>query len=341
VIIRRPLHRTLSYAVIILSILFQFTLASAGYAQSSTYVIGELSNIPVNPDSPLTTNGVAVDRRTYVHKGLEEKGYIEGQNVTYLLIEDSITFDPTVLEAAAKKLVEAKVDVIVTYGTASALIAQKAAAGTDIPVVFTGSVNPVELGLVKSLENTEGNVTGVGSTSDAYAKQLEWLLILDPTIKRVFVPMTSTPDALTQAAMKAVQDYAEKSGVEVFAPVLDTPEAVDALIADFPDVDALMIIGANFGDPRYVQLCIERKILMSTAFPNYMDSGVMLSYNYTEDSVGLQTSRYVDRLLRGAKPSDLPVEMATQALALNVKTAQAIGLEIPDDILQQAGIIVR
>ena len=91
----------------------------------------------------------------------------------------------------------------------------------------------------------------------------------------------------------------------------------------------------------FMQLGIDRKIPVSYAFPNAMDLGPLISYNYTEDGVGSGAARFVDRILRGAKPSDFPVEIAPSSFAINLETADAIGLTIPDDVLQQAAIIVR
>jgi putative tryptophan/tyrosine transport system substrate-binding protein len=231
--------------------------------------------------------------------------------------------------------------VIVAYGTTAALAAKKATANTSIPVVFVGSVDPVQLGLVASLQNTEGNVTGIGGTSDAYAKQLEWLLKIDPTIKRVYIPYLAIGNALNTAAIKSIEDFGSKSGIEIisegFAPDADPV----ASAAKMPDVDAIMNVPFSAFITQFLAVSLEKHIPMTLAFPGSMDVGGMLSFNYTEQTVGSEAAHYVDRILRGAKPSDLPIQLATNSLAINLKSAQAIGLEISDEILQQAEAIVR
>ena len=113
-------------------------------------------------------------------RGLSDVGYVEGQNLTYIFDPGSTA--PDKLDAAAQSLVAANVDVIVAYGTTASLAAQRATVGTDIPVVFVGAVDPVQLGLVKSLQNTEGNVTGVGGCVDDLLEVWAFcfVLICDP-----------------------------------------------------------------------------------------------------------------------------------------------------------------
>jgi len=307
-------------------------------ATARTYVIGEISNIPIGAN-PVTTNGVSYTRQGSFHTEMEKIGYVQDKNVTYIFDPDSITADK--LDAAAQKLVEAKVDVIVAYGTTAALAAKKATANTAIPVVFVGSVDPVQLGLVKSLQNTEGNVTGIGGTSDAYAKQLEWLIKIDPSIKRVYVPYVTPGNALTMAVIKAVEDFGRKSGIEIITEAFAADADPEAAVANMPDVDAIMNVPFSAFMTQFRTVSLEKKLAFTLSFPNSMDTGGLLSYNYTEQTVGSEAAHYVDRILRGAKPSDLPVQLATNSLAINLKTAQEIGLQLPDEILQQAEAIVR
>jgi len=349
--------------IIVVSLMLQVLLMGYGTIHAEpdpakTYIIGEVSNIPSAPAptaatpaataaatpaaSNVTTNGVYLDRRLSLHAALEKLGYVEGKNVTYLFDPAAWTGDK--LDNAAKKMVEAKPDILIAYGTGAAVSIKKAAAGTSIPIVFVGTLNPVEAGVVSSLQNTEGNVTGVGGSSNAYAKQLEWLVRINPKLKRVYIPV-GVPDpsnaVLAAAAVSAVKDYAAKTGIEVLTPTIATTNDVAPAIANLPQVDAIMLVGSAPGLVDFFQAGIKLKIPTTSSFPNLMDSGVFLSYNYTEDTVGAEAARYVDRIFRGAKPSDLPVSIANNSLAVNLKTAQAIGLNIPNDILQQAAIIVR
>jgi putative ABC transport system substrate-binding protein len=325
--------------VFIMSILLAAILAACGaQAEPRKFVVGEISNIPNGPN-PVTTNGVAYTRQGSFHTEMEKIGYVEDKNVTYIFDPEALAGDQ--LTAAAQKLVEAKVDVIVAYGTTAALVAKEATANTTIPVVFVGSVDPVQLGLVTSLQNTEGNVTGIGGTSDAYAKQLEWLLKLDPTIKRVYVPYPDIGNPLAAAAVKSIEDFGKKSGIEVISEAFAPDADPDASVAKMPDVDAIINVPFSPFISQYIALALEKHLPLTRAFPNSMDGGGLFSYNYTEQTVGSEAAHYVDRILRGAKPSDLPVQLATNSLAINLKTAQAIGLNISDEILRQAEAVVR
>lgn len=325
------------------------------------FVIGEISNIPnggvrnpsavtPTPAAPptatpavaapaLTTNGQVGSRQLSFRASMADLGYVEGQNLTYIFDADSIA--PDKLDAAAQSLVAAKVDIIVAYGTTAALAAQRATVGTDIPVVFVGAVDPVQLGLVKSLQNTEGNVTGVGGVSEAYGKQLEWLIQLDPDIHTVYVPYPNLKNPLTAAAVKSIQDFAGKTGITVVTAELPTPEDATAAMANMPVVDAIMLVPFAPNGTGFMALGVQNKVPVAYAFPNLMDAGPLLSYNYTEDGIGFAAARFADRILNGAKPSELPVEIAPNSLAINLKTADAIGLEVSDEVLRQTDIIVR
>ncbi|MEP7286393.1 MAG: ABC transporter substrate-binding protein [Chloroflexota bacterium] len=358
--------------LIVASILVQFLLIPYGTAhaapnQAKTFIIGEITNVPSSASAAFsaaaatpaataasaatpavaapivaTTNGAIGDRRLSLHAALEKIGYVEGQNVTYMFDPNPAVFStPDKLNAGIQKLIDAKVDIIVAYGTSSAIAVQKMTAGTDMPVVFVGSADPVQLGIVKSLQNTEGNVTGVGGSSNAYAKQLEWLVRIIPTIKRVYMPIGPTNVALSAAALKAVQEYAAKSGIEVVSPTINTEAEATTAIANLSNIDAVILTPGSAGQSQFFQAGKQLKLPVTTSFPNIMDAGPLLSFNYTEQAVGTEAARYVDRILRGAKPSDLPIQIASNSLALNLKTAQTIGLPISNDILQQAGIIVR
>jgi putative ABC transport system substrate-binding protein len=343
-------------------LILMFGVVSPTLAQDTKkFVIGEISNIPsgaiTNPNAAtptpvalptatpavpipsITTNGKVGSRQLSFRASMADLGYVEGQNLTYIFDPGSTA--PDKLDAAAQSLVAANVDVIVAYGTTASLAAQRATVGTDIPVVFVGAVDPVQLGLVKSLQNTEGNVTGVGGVSEAYGKQLEWLIQLDPNIHSVYVPYTTLNNPLIAAAVKAIQDFADKSGITVITAELPTPDDATAAQANLPDTDAIMLVPFAPGAGSFMQFAMGKKIPVAYAFPNAMDLGPLLSYNYTEDGIGVAAARFADRILNGAKASDLPVEIAPNSLAINLKTADAIGLEVSDEVLRQTDIIVR
>jgi len=320
--------------------------AQARQTTPNNVVIGEIALLPPTYTAAL-------------HASLTQLGYIEGKNITYLPPSPATpvatgnatpaataaapipTNDPAALAATAQLLVSEKVDLIVAYGTSSAIAAQKAVAGTNIPIVFVGSVDPVGLGLVKSLANTDGNITGVAGTAEAYSKQLEWLLRLNPAIKRVYIPNVSLQIPVIASAMKAIQSFADKSGVQVISAVLPTPADVSAVLANFPDVDAIMLLPFSPQANDFVTLSLQRKLPLSSYVSALAVSGALFSYNYSEATLAPAAAAQIDQILRGAKPSALPIQLASNSLVINLKTAKAIGLTIPNDVLQQAATIIR
>jgi len=341
----------------LLVFVFIFVLAGCGSATPSSqadsrhFVIGEISVI----DPTYITD---------LHNNLAQLGYVVGKNVTYtpdLLATPAPTpigtpvataavtasappvnpNDPAVLLAAAQNLVAEKVDLIIAYGTGSAQAAQKATAGTTIPVVFVGALNPVDLGIVKSLANNEGNITGVAGTSSAYAQQLEWLVRISPTIKRVYIPYASAQVSSVAAALKAIQDYATKANIQVTAAALPTAKDTAAALANFPDTDAIMLLPFSPQTSDFIALAIQRKLPLSGFTGIYATQGALLTYNYSSATLSPLVATQIDRILKGAKPSDLPVQLAPNALVINLKTAQAIGLTISNTILQQATTLIR
>lgn len=362
--INQKMYRLTKYVAPMLAlVVLMLGVSNVSLAQADeVFVIGEISNIPgggvTNPPDPaaptptpaptpdpsipvpsFTTNGEVGSRQLAFRAAMAELGYIEGENLTYIF--DSTSIFGESLDTHAQLLVASNVDIIVAYGTSAALAAKRATEGTSIPVVFVGSVDPVQLGLVASLQNTEGNVTGVGGVSEAYAKQLELLIQIDPSISTVYMPYPNLNNPVTALPVQAIQAFAEKSGITLIAAELPTPEEVAAVLADLPDVDAIILVPFAPSPFDFVTLAKERQIPLAYSFPNLMDLGPLLSYNYTEKEVGTVAARYVDRILKGAKPSDLPVEIAANSLAINLQTAEAIGLTLSDDILLQADILVR
>lgn len=306
---------------------------------SGEFVIGEISNVPTSTTN--TTNGVIYDRRATTHTVLAEMGYVEGENVTYIFDPELSSGDNLVI--AAEALIEADPDLIIAYGAAAAVVMKTALGDRDIPIVFVGGTDPVEGGLVTSLQNTEGNVTGIGASSEVYGKQLEWLLLIDPTIERVYIPLGAFQSPINISAMSSIQKYADSVNVEVVIAELPTPEAITEAATNLgeEDVDAIMLLPTLGASPDFVAASIEFGLPLTAAFPNNMDAGPLLSYNYTEEIAGTQAARYIDLILRGAAPNTLPVELVPNSLVINLKTAEAMGITISDEILLQADIIVR
>lgn len=322
--------------VAIASILVQLLLAACGTSQAdqtkaSSFKIGMIS-----------TGAQFVPIIAGFKAGMADLGYVDGKNVTY--IYDGPTTSRDQLDPAAQKLLAAKIDLITTFGTSAAQAAQKATVGTTIPVVFVPVVDPVAEGIVQSLKNPGGNLTGVATGVQVHAQRLEWLLKISPNVKRVYIPYDPS-DPATVPVMKAIQDAASKLGVELVTQQVHTADDVTAALGTIPgDVDAIFIVPGNIVGPRvkdFIQASLQRKLPLSSNLKSQIDLGSLLTYSFGDAEVGKQLAGMADRILKGTKPADLPVQSAEFFLAVNVKTAQAINLTIPDEVLRQATTIVR
>jgi len=277
--------------------------------------------------------------------GLRKLGYVEGQN---LIIEARFAdTEKDRLPGLAADLVEHHVDVIVTIGTPPVRAAMKAT--TTIPIVMAGSDNPVESGLVASLAHPGGNVTGVTHNPgpEFAAKSLELFKAAVPTLVRV--------GALTSGAtggpeLQAQQKAAPSIGLAVMvADVQTLPELKAALEAFKRDgVDGLFLF-PDFIVGKYADLILD--FAAANRLPTmFQDSrlvkgeGVrgLMSYYTDWDELRRQAAVYVDKILRGANPGDLPVEQPTKfELVINLKTAKALGLTIPPSVLALADKLIE
>jgi putative ABC transport system substrate-binding protein len=276
--------------------------------------------------------------------GMTKRGYIEGENIRYIT---HVVDDTGQLESIAKSLVDAKVDLILAIGRPHVLAAQQAAGGT-IPVLFGICGDPVQAGLVDSMEKPGRHTSGVtcslgGSASDE--KRLELLLGADPTVQRVFIPYN--PDDLVMVELyNGVTQAAADMDVELVSQEIRTAEEYAEVLANFPpDIDAYFELSSN---PLFaphvadiVAVCLEQQIVLSTALLSITQVGGFMSYGPEFSLVGEQISRMADQVLQGTDAGTLPVESGELLLAVNLQTAATIGVEVPDDLLEQADIIVR
>ena len=249
------------------------------------------------------------------------------------------------LLAAARELVRGGADIIVTTeGGNSARAAQMA---TDrIPIVFIGGGDPVELGLVKSLARPGGNLTGIASLDVELApKRLEIFRELVPGLKRVLLVY----DATNKHAAEQLEPYraaARSLGLTLVERPVRSQEEAGAVISGLRrgDVDGIFA-------PRVLSLNIPGFIVATSAkgtFPTmfqaafFAERGGLASYGATDGDLGRLAARLVDRILKGAKPADLPVEQPTKfELVINVKTAKTLGLTIPQSLLQRADRLIQ
>ena len=269
--------------------------------------------------------------------GMAELGYIEGENVTYIY-HGVIAPDSETIKDEIRVLLASDVDLLFTLGN---LPAKEVVEGTDTPVVFGPIMQPVIEGVVESLRQPGWNVTGV-TNGQGTSKALEWLVLVTPEAKRIYLPY-NPEDEVSIAVLDGMQDAPSQLGIELVLAEVSSVEETVAAIENLPDdVDAIFRIPSPTLDPRngeISQAAIERGIPLGA--PLTLDESVLITYGADFFEVGRQIARLVHQIRRGVEPDSLPVETSEFFLTINLRTAEAIGLDIPDEILEQADVIIR
>ena len=276
-------------------------------------------------------------------QGLRELGYVEGQNIAieYRFAEGR----PERLPALAAELVRLKVDVIVTGGP-PAPEAAKQATGT-IPVVFAVAADPVAVGLVASLARPGGNITGLASISgEVVGKQLELLKEVAPKISRVAVLQNSSNQA-HRHTLRQAEGAARALGVQLHIVEAHTPPEIDAAFAAMRSqrVGGVLVLR----DPLFLTqrtqiaaLAAKNRLPVVYGFREEAEAGGLMAYGASVPLMYRRAAIYVDKILKGAKPGDLPVEQPTKFdLIINLKTAKALGLTIPPSLLARADEVIH
>jgi putative tryptophan/tyrosine transport system substrate-binding protein len=323
--------RTVGVMVIITLSMLAAPLAAEAQPVGKVYRIGYL------------TDGTGAQQE-YFLQGLQDLGYIEDQN---LVIERRFAHhDPARLPALAAELTRLQLDVIVVGGTAAALAAKQTTA--TIPIVMCNSGDPVGVGLVASLARPGGNVTGLSVMSpDIITKQLDLLKEAVPALSRVgvlFHPDSST-SSRTAREIEAAAPQQSLHARLVQARHPDEFEGVFTVLAR-EHADGLLIINAAVfanHSTRLAELALRRHRL-PTIFQERRSAaaGGLMAYGPSFAALLRRAATYVDKILKGAKPGDLPVEQPMKfELVINLKTAQALGLTIPPILLFQADEVIR
>jgi len=276
-------------------------------------------------------------------RGMRELGYVEGKN---LVIEWRFADNKVErLPSMASELVRLKVDVIVAQGAPAISAAQKAT--TTIPIVIGSTADPVGSGFVKSLAHPGGNTTGLSTASgDVSSKYLEMLLSMVPKISRVAVLMN--PDSASQfPILKIVQATAQKTNVRILSVEARTPAEIDNAFSVMirENAQALIVLrDALFNQQvhQIAELATKSRLPSITAVREYVEAGGLMSYGTSLSDAIRRAATYVDKILKGAKPGDLPVEQPTKfELFINRRTAKALGLTIPQSLLISADKVIE
>jgi putative tryptophan/tyrosine transport system substrate-binding protein len=284
--------------------------------------------------------GLGVDA---FREALRKLGYVEGRTVAFEYRDAAGKAER--LATLADELVRSQVDLIFTpWGTAAALAAKRATA--TIPVVVGAAGDPVKAGVVPSLAKPGSNVTGVSSLAlELEGKRLELVKDLVPKVSRVGV-FWHPENPYSALATKEVQGAARALGVRILAVRLSGPADLDAALEALKRdrVEALVLhgYGATLQNRRpIIQFAAANRLPAIYPVREYVDEGGLLSYGANVADIA-RAAHYADRILKGAKPADLPVEQATTVeLVVNRKTATALGLAIPSALLLRADHVVE
>ena len=274
---------------------------------------------------------------------LRELGYLEGQN---------IAFEPRFadgksdrLSASAAELVGLKVDVIVTSGTPAALAAKHAT--RTIPIVMAQLADPVGAGLVSSLRRPGGNITGLTTQDpDLIGKRLELLLEVVPKDSHLGLLVDETNPGTVLIA-RGTQIAARSVGVQLQYHAVRDPSELDHAFSVMKEARAAALIVESSSmlfawRTRLADLALKNRLPTVFAQREYAEAGGLMSYAADFKDLFRRTATFVDKVLKGAKPADLPVEQPTKfELVINLKTAKALGLDVPPTLLARADEVIE
>jgi ABC-type uncharacterized transport system substrate-binding protein len=308
---------------------------AANAQQQAMPVVGFLS--AVSPDG-------YSERLRGFRQGLKDTGHIEGESLTIVYRWAENQFDR--LPELAADLVRRQVAVIVAVA-ASSVIAAKAAT-TTIPIVFVSGDDPVSLGFVASLARPGGNLTGsTFLTTELAAKRLELLRELVPAAARVAVLVNPDSAATTEATLRAMEPAARAIGMQIQILNANTTREIDAAFdsIDRERPDALFVAGSPFLNVRViqvVQLATFHRLPATYALREFVQAGGLMSYGANIADAFRQAGVYTGRILKGARPADLPVAQSSKfELVINRHTARMFGIAVPPTLLATADEVIE
>ena len=322
-------------AVLVLVAMF-LALNSSAEAQQSAKIprIGYLTTSSLSSSST---------RLEAFRQGLRELGYVEGKNIIIEWRSSEEKLDH--LPALVAELVRLKVDIIVTGGAAATGPAKEAT--NTIPIVMAQDRDPVGTGFVASLARPGGNITGLSRLApELSGKQVDLLKEIVPRLSRVTVLGTSTNPGNAQQ-LREIELTAGAFGAKLqYLDVLNSKEIESAFrAASKGRADAVLVLqGAVFNSHRtqVVELAGKSRLPAMYSIREYVEAGGLMSYGVSEADLFRRAATYVDKILKGAKPADLPVEQPRKfEFVINLKTAKQIGLTVPPNVLARADKVIR
>ena len=276
-------------------------------------------------------------------KEMSKKGYVEGKNLT---IEwRYANGDYAVLPELAAEIVRMNVDLIVTNSLPSTLAAQRAT--KSIPIVFAILLDPVGSGVTSSLARPDGNATGQSLMSiDTVSKQIELLAVIVPRLARIAV-LVNPKVPIHAEFLKHAQVAGQQVGAKVFPVEASTPEDLERGFKSIVNAHAQAVIIASdsfFGSrsSQIARLALEHRVASIFPYGADAESGGLLSYGPDLQNSYRRAAEYVDKIFKGAKPIDLPIEQPTIfQFMINLKTAKALGIKIPQELFLRADRVIE
>jgi putative tryptophan/tyrosine transport system substrate-binding protein len=321
-------------------------IAGLGSAAAAGPVLAQQRAMPVVGYLGALSREASRDGLAAFLRGLAESGFVEGRNVAveYRWAEEHYERLPTL----AADLVRRRVDVIASLTSTAALLAAKAAT-QDIPIVFTTATDPVETGLVASLNRPGGNLTGVAVLNgELAAKRLEMLHEIAPAAKLIAYLSNPANAAVTRAELTAAETGAGILGVKLVNVSASTPGEVEAAFENLirQRAEALVVSSDAFlmvtQKDQIIAFAARHRI--PTIYPRRENpvAGGLMSYGTDLKEANRQVGVYAGRILKGEKPADLPVQAPNKYdLVINLKTAKALGLTIPETLLATADEVIQ
>jgi putative ABC transport system substrate-binding protein len=322
--------------------IFGFTLSAMLYALCSSAEAQQLGKVH-RIGLLIAASNVTAPFTDAFRQGFRELSYVEGKN--YILEIRSGGAEPDRLSELAAELVRLKVDIIVVVGSPALRAATKAT--STIPIVMRTGGDPVKSGLVASLARPGGNITGVYAMSvELSDKRLELLAEVVPGLKRVAV-LTTTSNFTATAEYKEMEAAARVLGAKLQILKPRDPEMIDSafLAMSKERAQSLVVIpNARYTEhrERIFKHVAKNRLPSIYSHSQYVENGGLMSYGVNVADEYRHTAIYVDKILKGAKPADLPIEQPTKfELVINLKAAKQIGLTIPPNVLARADRVIR
>jgi putative tryptophan/tyrosine transport system substrate-binding protein len=326
-------------------LLIVFVLANIHFAEAQqsakVYRVGVLSI--AQSLTRLSADSVALKG---LREGLKEAGYVEGKN---LVLDIPLKKTYAELPSVAERYKAEKVDAIVTVGGTATGIAKEATGA--IPIVFLFAGDPVGAGLVKSLARPETNLTGLTSDTDVEftSKRIEIFKESVPTLQRVILLYNARGEnSAHDMRLALIQKVAPTLGLKLTEKPIKSPDSVEQVVSSVSkdSTDGLFVICSSLFETAFKNMAsktIQKRLaLFGCTERHVLEHGALVAYDTDRYRLGHRGAWYVDRILKGTKPADLPVEQPTKfELVINLKTAKQIGITIPQSVLARADKVIK